>query len=136
MLRLISGREHTVYTGYCVREARAAAGARRGRRTRRSTFSRVVARRCGFRRLSDAQTGVTSRAASARQAGAYAAKGLGMALVESVRGLYERGGPAHRQLLADLEAHFGLALYGGSFHIASSHQVALTGSVQHRGLGD
>jgi septum formation protein len=105
MLRAISGKVHTVLTGYCLLAADEAGD---------QSLVRVVKSLVKIRRLSKRdieaylQTGE-----SMDKAGAYAAQGHGAALIEEIRGSYTNvvGLPV-AQLAADLEGSFGVPLFG------------------------
>ena len=111
MLGLLSGRAHTVFTGYCVLELQPA----RGRGPYRShMLVRVVSSRVRMRKLSrkDIEAYVLT-GEPMDKAGSYAAQGIGMALIEGINGSYANvvGLPVC-QLLQDLESRFGVALFG------------------------
>ena len=77
MLELLSGREHTVITGWVV-------GRHRGPWTARATSTRVL-----FHALTDAQIrGYAATGEGMDKAGAYAIQGLGAFLVERIDGDY------------------------------------------------
>ncbi len=103
MLKKLSGRTHTVLTGYCV-----LAGAREAEPER---IERVVTSRVRMRKLSAAAIREYIKTGEPMdKAGAYAAQGLGMALIESITGSYANvvGLPV-AQLLMDLEKRFGIS---------------------------
>lgn len=109
MLRRIQGRTHTVLTGYCILEVNTAD---------QVGFShshvRVIESKVQMRRLTAAQ--IQSYVATGEpmdKAGAYAAQGIGMALIEKIDGSYANVvGLPLSQLLMDLEEHFGVHLLG------------------------
>lgn len=106
MLRLLSGKTHTVLTGYCVFGVNTDGIPRE--------VSRVVSSQVKMRVLDDAT--IRRYVASGEpmdKAGSYAAQGLGMALIEKISGSYTNVvGLPIAQLLKDLETHFGIPLYG------------------------
>lgn len=101
MLRLLSGKTHTVYTGYCV----LGSGGR--------SVARVVSTRVKIRALDRATIRrYVATGEPMDKAGSYAAQGLGMALVERVSGSYTNVvGLPIAQLLQDLEEVFGISLF-------------------------
>lgn len=114
MLSLICGRTHEVLTGYCVLELKPVA-----RSNPRAGVSRVVSRIVSTR--------VTMFPLNRRQildyietgepmdkAGAYAAQGLGMNFIESIRGSYTNVvGLPMAQLIETLSVEFGVELRMG-----------------------
>lgn len=104
MLRMLAGKAHTVLTGYCVLE---------GGKLRPSRVVRVVVSRVKMRSLS--KTDIERYVATGEpmdKAGSYAAQGLGMALIEELRGSYTNVvGLPMCQLLSDLEEKFGIPLF-------------------------
>lgn len=76
MLRELSGKTHRVLTGFaCIRN--------------KKCISQVVSTAVKFRKLSDKQIhDYVKRGESMDKAGAYAAQGFGMVLIESIRGSY------------------------------------------------
>ena len=107
MLRLLSGRTHTVFTGYCVLHVQD------GRK--RKSLIRVVRSKVHLRALTAGE--IVKYVATGEpmdKAGSYAAQGLGMALVERISGSYTNVvGLPMSQLLRDLET-FGIPLFGKS----------------------
>lgn len=96
MLKSLQGKTHTVFTGYCL----AAPG--------KKPWVRVVQTHVTMRKLSVQQMQVYAGLAEPMdKAGAYAAQGLGQALIEEIRGSYSNvvGLPV-AQVLQDLEAQF------------------------------
>jgi septum formation protein len=117
MLGRLAGREHTVLTGYCVLELRES---KRGRasRTELPSFEshilgRVVVSRVRMRRLSARDIAAyVATGEPMDKAGAYAAQGIGMALIEEIRGSYANVvGLPICQLAQDLEGRFGVSLF-------------------------
>lgn len=102
MLKQLAGRAHIVWTGYCILRIE------KGRIT--SRCSKKVRTRVTMRRLSSAGIKSYVRSGeSADKAGAYAAQGLGMGLIESLSGSYTNVvGLPMSQLLEDLEKRFGI----------------------------
>ena len=109
MLRAISGKTHVVYTGYTVLLCQVGGDT--------ESHSRVVRSKVKLRALSGkAIDRYLALGESMDKAGAYAAQGAGMALIESLQGSYTNVvGLPMEQLLGDLEEHFGLPLFAGSF---------------------
>ena len=102
MLARLAGRTHQVLTGYCL------IAAARGKRPIR--VGRVVSSRVTMRPLTrDDVAAYVRTGESMDKAGAYAAQGFGMALVDSIRGSYTNvvGLPV-AQLVRDLEVRFGI----------------------------
>jgi septum formation protein len=99
MLRGLSGRVHTVLTAYCITLGG-------------TSLVRVVRSRVKMRKLSAVE--VRRYVASGEpmdKAGSYAAQGLGMALIEEIRGSYTNVvGLPMAQLVSDLE-RFGIELF-------------------------
>ncbi len=106
MLTRLQGKTHVVYTGYCILGV-ASAGAKPRER------AQVVASRVTFRKMNAAQ--IASYAALVQpldKAGAYAAQGAGMSIIDSIQGSYANVvGLPISQVLADLEKHFGYSLF-------------------------
>jgi septum formation protein len=109
MLALLSGRVHTVLTGYCVLSV-SASGARARRRSK--PLVRVVVSRVRMRKLSRRDIANYVRTGEPMdKAGSYGAQGIGTALIESLSGSYSNVvGLPICQLLQDLEKHFGMEL--------------------------
>ncbi len=105
MLKMLAGKMHTVYTGYCVLSV--------SRGLQPETIVRVVASKVKMRPLTlETMKSYIATGEPMDKAGSYAAQGMGMALVEEIRGSYTNvvGLPvAH--LLIDLEKKFGLTLF-------------------------
>jgi septum formation protein len=105
MIQLLSGKTHTVLTGYCIDSIGTAAI---GKKVVRAVKSRVKMR--SLNRL-DIQRYVSS-GEPLDKAGSYAAQGLGMALIEKINGSYTNVvGLPIAQLLADLEKIFKIQLF-------------------------
>lgn len=104
MLNMLSGKTHTVYTGYCILET----GLRET-----GHVVRVVRSRVKMRPLSreDIRNYIATKEPMDK-AGSYAAQGLGMTLIDSLQGSYTNvvGLPVC-QVAADLENVFGLSLF-------------------------
>lgn len=102
MIKLLAGRTHVVWTGYTILLVL------NGKISRRC--SRRVKTLVRMRKLSLA--GIQSYVRSGEsndKAGAYAAQGLGMGLIESLNGSYTNVvGLPMSQLLEDLETRFGI----------------------------
>lgn len=110
MLTTLSGRTHTVLTGYCVLSLKPG--------TAKSAYHshllvRVVTSRVKMRKLSRKDVASYVRTGEPMdKAGSYAAQGVGMALIESINGSYANVvGLPICQLLQDLESRFGVALF-------------------------
>lgn len=105
MLRTLSGRTHTVLTGYSIIEVDGT-GIKR-------ELVRVVSSRVKIRELSKSQIQAYVRTREPMdKAGSYAAQGIGMAFVERLSGSYTNVvGLPMSQLLTDLEKKFGIALF-------------------------
>ena len=101
MLSMLSGRVHTVLTGYCIFPADG-----------RKPVVRVVVSRVRMRRLSAKDIACYVRTGEPMdKAGSYGAQGIGMALIESLSGSYSNVvGLPICQVLKDLETQFGLGL--------------------------
>lgn len=105
MLGLLSGKSHVVLTGYCVQPVDWPGKVGR--------LLRVVRSRVRLRALSRRDIEAYVRTGEPMdKAGAYAAQGVGMALIESIQGSYTNVvGLPLCQLLTDLERGFQLALF-------------------------
>jgi septum formation protein len=105
MLTLLSGRRHTVLTGYCVWQVFPERPPR--------VFVRIVSSKVKMRKLSKNQIRFyIGTREPMDKAGSYAAQGLGMALVESIHGSYTNVvGLPMSQLLADLEERFDVPFF-------------------------
>lgn len=100
MLKLLAGREHRVFTGYCIIEVKP--------QGKIKALVRVVESKVKMRRLTAAQIqSYISTGEPMDKAGSYAAQGIGMALIEGIRGSYANvvGLPV-AQLAMDLEETF------------------------------
>ena len=105
MLKCLQGVTHTVLTGYCILETDP---------DEREGFShshvRVVRSRVTMRKLSPAQ--IRTYIATGEpmdKAGAYAAQGIGMALIEKIDGSYANVvGLPISQVVQDLQEHFDI----------------------------
>jgi septum formation protein len=109
MLKMLAGKTHTVLTGYCVYEIEA-------HQVYRHHLVRVVRSRVSMRSLTPKQIAAyVATGEPMDKAGAYAAQGLGMGLVEKINGSYANvvGLPVS-QLLIDLENHFGVKVLSKS----------------------
>lgn len=104
MLRSLSGRKHTVLTGYCLHPVSMPS---------RRVFCRVVTSRVQMRKLTREQIQFyISTGEPMDKAGAYAAQGRGMALVEALTGSYTNVvGLPMCQLLSDLETKFDFPVF-------------------------
>ena len=102
MLGRLAGRTHTVHTGYCVYRA----GAR--------PITRVASSRVTMRKLTRADIRrYVDTGESMDKAGAYAAQGFGMTLIERIGGSYTNVvGLPLAQLLLDLERAIGVPPFG------------------------
>ena len=111
MLRILQGQTHTVLTGYCIFKLTVD---RKNGQGNIQELSRVVSSRVTFRTLStiDIRNYVATREPMDK-AGAYAAQGLGTALIQSIEGSYTNVvGLPISELLSDLEHQFHLPLFG------------------------
>lgn len=96
MLKRLQGKTHTVYTGYCLASPD------------KKPWVRVVQTRVKMRKLTSQQMLIYANSSEPLdKAGAYAAQGLGQALIEELRGSYSNvvGLPV-AQVLQDLESRF------------------------------
>lgn len=107
MLATLSGKTHTVFTGYCLLKLK---------RVGRGEFEphllgRVVSSRVRMRKLSRADIANYVRTGEPMdKAGAYGAQSIGMALIDSITGSYANViGLPICQLMQDLERSFGVA---------------------------
>lgn len=103
MLSRLAGSYHQVFTGYTILQL--------GKQSR--SWTKVVSTRVKIRTLSPTDCrAYVSQGESMDKAGAYAAQGFGMALIERVEGSYTNvvGLPVE-QLLADLENRFGVQFF-------------------------
>lgn len=110
MLSRICGRTHEVLTGYCVLEIK-----RVGRQVSRRRVSRVVSTRVSMLPLTRKQVlDYIATGEPMDKAGAYAAQGLGMNFIESIRGSYTNVvGLPMSQLIETLTKEFGVSLRMG-----------------------
>ncbi len=101
-LRTISGKNHIVYTGYAI------FGFKNGKITKRHYA--VVKTSVKMRNISRAVArDYIASGEPMDKAGAYGAQGIGMALIESIKGSYSNViGLPMAELLIDLEAKFKL----------------------------
>ena len=101
MLGLIAGRTHQVLTGFTILELKG--------RSRR-VLTRVVSSQVTMRQLSRQQIAAYVRTGEPMdKAGAYAAQGLGMNFITSIRGSYTNVvGLPMAELLEVLESKFGV----------------------------
>jgi septum formation protein len=103
MLGTLSGKTHSVLTGYCIIET--ATGKGHSREWGRVVSSRVRMKKSSRSMLLD----YVKTEEPVDKAGAYAIQGLGGLFVESVSGSFTNVvGLPMAQLLLDLEKHFGL----------------------------
>jgi septum formation protein len=105
MLKMLSGKTHTVLTGYCLWMAT--------RKKPDKKIVRVVQSKVKMRSLSkrEIERYVESKEPMDK-AGAYAAQGLGMALIERINGSYTNVvGLPMTQILIDLEKAFKIELF-------------------------
>ncbi len=107
MLSLICGRTHEVLTGYCVVELRG-----RERKGARKRVTGVVSTRVSMLSLTRRQMlDYISTGEPMDKAGAYAAQGLGMNFISSIRGSYTNVvGLPMSQLMETLSKQFGASL--------------------------
>jgi septum formation protein len=107
MLAKLAGRTHRVLTGYCLLEVRDGRVARRR--------MRVVESGVTMRKLSRAEIArYVATGEPMDKAGAYAAQGIGMGLIEKIAGSYTNVvGLPMAQLLKDLQSEFGVPFLGG-----------------------
>ena len=105
MLRSISGATHEVLTAYAVLLCQVNGPL--------EIHSRVVKSKVRMRKLSPkAISRYLDRGESMDKAGAYAAQGAGMALIQSLSGSFTNVvGLPMEQLLSDLETHFGIPIF-------------------------
>jgi len=105
-LRILSGKTHSVLTGYCI--LLASSNPRKNKQVLRVVQSKVKMRLLN-------QSLIESYVQSGEpmdKAGAYAAQGLGMALIEKIEGSYTNVvGLPMTQVLADLEKTFKINLF-------------------------
>ncbi|MEK7690122.1 MAG: nucleoside triphosphate pyrophosphatase [Bdellovibrionota bacterium] len=102
MLRLTSGRTHTVYTAFCVLDST------HGRRHVRIAKSRVTMRKLTTEEI----RWYVDTGEPMDKAGSYAAQGIGMALIRSIRGSYSNVvGLPICELVEDLESIFDFRVF-------------------------
>ncbi len=98
MLKLLSGKTHTVFTGYCILQLGKS----------QKLLTRVVQSQVKIRKLSSSQ--ILQYVLSQEpmdKAGAYGAQGLGMAFIEKIEGSYTNVvGLPIAEVLTDLEKEF------------------------------
>ena len=106
MLSLLVGKTHLVLTSYSI-----LIGARE---MTKEIISKTVETKVKMRKISSKQISeYVQTGESMDKAGAYAAQGLGMMLIESIRGSYTNVvGLPLAELVSDLEKRFGISLYG------------------------
>lgn len=106
ILKQIAGKTHTVLTGYCLLFVQP------GKRDVRKV--RVVRTQVKMRKLGrDAIRRYIATGEPMDKAGAYAAQGLGMSLIESLKGSYSNVvGLPICEVVSDLEKMIGFQLYG------------------------
>lgn len=107
MLSRLSGRTHTVLTGYCLM------GTGKGEKMGRFHV-RVIRSRVRMRKLSPKQIAAyVSTGEPMDKAGSYAAQGIGMALIERIGGSYSNVvGLPMCEVMEDLEKHYGIGIFG------------------------
>jgi septum formation protein len=104
MLAALAGKTHTVLTGYCILSA--------ARESRPKPLVRVVSTKVTMRALTKKDiAGYVATGEPMDKAGAYAAQGVGMALIDRIQGSYTNvvGLPVS-DILEDLEKTFGVPL--------------------------
>lgn len=102
MLRAISNREHEVLTGYIICSFR---GGKIARWHSRIVSTKVRMRKLGRQEIED----YVASGEPMDKAGSYAAQGIGMCLIEGIRGSYTNVvGLPMAELVHDLEKKFGL----------------------------
>ena len=107
MLSRLSGRQHTVLTGYCVWQTGGAKAQR--------SLVRIVSSKVRLRKLSKKQIRFYIETGEPMdKAGSYAAQGRGMALVEDMGSYTNVVGLPMGQLMADLEERFGVPFFSPS----------------------
>ncbi len=101
MLKIIQGYEHTVYTGYALIKVE---NSLISKKIVRSVATQVTIRKLNQDQIKD----YVDSGEPMDKAGAYAAQGIGVGLVESIKGSYSGvvGLPV-AQLIEDLENEFG-----------------------------
>lgn len=103
MLGKLVGKTHTVLTAYCIVSA--------AREMKPKFITRVETSRVKMRKVSRTDIGRYIQTGEPMdKAGAYAAQGLGMSLIENIHGSYTNVvGLPMAQLLTDLEKNFGIS---------------------------
>lgn len=107
MLARLAGKTQTVLTGYCLMGV--------GKSARMGNFRvRVVTSKVRMRKLTPKQIlSYVSTGEPMDKAGAYAAQGIGMALIERIDGSYSNVvGLPLCEVIEDLEADYGIGLFG------------------------
>lgn len=112
MLKMLAGKTHTVFTGYCIFPVTSPQKAsRRSKKTIplvRAVRSRVTMRSLTAKDIAH----YVESGEPMDKAGSYAAQGLGMALIERIDGSYSNVvGLPLCQLAQDLEERFGFTLF-------------------------
>jgi septum formation protein len=107
MLKAISGKTHLVHTGYCILAA--------AREHKMQRIVRVVTTRVTMARLNDDSIRrYISTGESMDKAGAYAAQGIGMALIEKISGSYTNVvGLPITEVMEDLNTMLGIQYLSG-----------------------
>lgn len=105
MLKMLAGKTHMVFTGYCILQA--------SHKGTSKKVVRAIQSKVKMRSLSSKM--IDAYIASGEpmdKAGAYGAQGLGMALIEKIDGSYSNiVGLPMTQILYDLEKLFKISLY-------------------------
>ena len=104
MLKTLVGRAHLVYTGYTVLQLRDG-------KIKKKT--RVVKSRVQMRKISPQEIqNYVATGEPMDKAGSYAAQGIGMSLIQEIRGSYTNVvGLPMAQLLEDLDKEFGFSVF-------------------------
>ncbi len=104
MLKLLSGKVHSVFTGYCILDI--------SKKTQPMPWVRVVESRVKIRPLSEKTINAyISTGEPMDKAGSYGAQGIGTALIESIQGSYTNVvGLPMTEILLDLESEFNIKL--------------------------
>jgi len=116
MLKSLSGKAHTVFTGYCIlmQNAGVSQGAtQKVNQNKPIIHSRVVSSKVKIRLMSTSEIrAYVATREPMDKAGSYAAQGIGMCLVESIRGSYTNVvGLPMAQLLEDLNHVSGISVF-------------------------
>jgi len=112
MLRTLSGRAHSVLTGYCIISLEH----KLSTLCKRQNQNRVVESRVKMRSLDESTIREYVQSGEPLdKAGSYAAQGIGCAFIESIQGSFTNviGLPV-MQILEDLEKEFGISLFSWS----------------------